>query len=213
MDYAGNSGNIDSFSTSGSLYPDDDDFLTPTPPPDPNAITLEERKKIYNELRYQELIAIALELGWNADQINPIREIYRNVNIDDPMDYGRPTKSGLTDDLRKFLRRDKDVKNKLRSKIDKAEVLELCNTAYDTAIRLTIKNVGRLGITNGSAKIRQCAQELRKKICNSVANSLCVRRGLTAGERFMNGAHAASYLGRLGSDPFAEYKPYYSDDY
>lgn len=215
MDYVGNSSNIDSISTSGSLYPDDDDFLTPTPPPDPNTITPEEKRKIYTELRYQELIAFALGLGWKADQINSIREIYHGINMDDPMDYGRPDRSILTDDLRRFLRRQRGSKNILRSKIDKKDILEMCESVYDTAVKLTLKNARRLKISKASAKIHQCADELRKKVCNSVAISLSNRRDLSGWQRTANNLAGIRHLSKILADPLGAGEPDYpySEDY
>ena len=213
MDYIGNGSNTGSFSTSGSFYDDDDDFLTPIPPPDPNVATPEEKKKIYNALRLQELVAVALHLGWSANQINPYRVKFDGVDPNSN-DVGKPDRLDLTDKLRKFLRQDKDVKNKLRSKIDKKEILEICEAAYDAAVKLTLKNARKLKITKASIKIRQCAQEFRKKICSSVATSLSNRRELSSWERSRNFTAAMKYLRKVVEDPFAPAPDYpYPEDY
>lgn len=211
LNYNNPNKDINSYSTStNSDYELD---INPPKPKDPSIPTPEDKKKIYNALRLQELIAVALHLGWSADEINPWRVTFDKV---DPKsnDVGKPDRFHLTDDLRKFLRQNKDVKNKLRSKIDKKEILEICEAAYDTAVQRTLKMSKQLKIVKANAKIRQCAKELRKKICNSVATSLSNRRELSSWERSRNFTAAMKYLGKVLEDPFAPAPDYpYPEDY
>ena len=206
MNYTGNTGGDNSFSTSGSLY-DDDDFISPTVPPDPSVITPEDKKAVYKEIRYGVLAALIEYFG---------DEVHQNLLKPYFQYKWRYSSNKLVEELRLVLRKNKDVKDKYKSKIDVQEVLSLCEEVYDTGVEYALQHADKLNIDNAEAKISECADELYEKVCKSIATSLSKRLSLDTMETLMNGTAAWRYLGKvadLGPDKAGKPDYPYPEDY
>lgn len=206
MEYTANTGDDNSFSTSGALY-NDDDFISPTVPPDPSVITPEDKKAVYKEIRYGVLAALIEYFGDEVPQ-NLLKPYFQYE--------WRYSSNKLVEELRLVLRKNKDVKNKYKSKIDMQEVLGLCEEVYYTGVEYALQHADRLNIDDAEAKISECADELYEKVCKSIATSLSKRLGLDTMERLQNGTAAWRYLGKvaiLGLDKAGKPDYPYPEDY